>query len=652
MCGIAGSCNFSGERVGRRVIERMIKTLLHRGPDDSGIYISAQEYPGAPGQAGLGQRRLSIIDLQTGHQPMSNEDQTIWIICNGEIYNFRQLRTGLLKKGHHFKSKSDTEVILHLYEDYGLDCVKELRGMFAFAIWDNRKQRLFLARDRVGQKPLVYHFNGKEFIFASEIKAILQNELKKEIDFDAIDYFLSFGYIPSPRSILKGIKKLPPAHILTFEPSGIKIKRYWQLTYQKKKIAFTEAKQRLKELLTESVRLRLISDVPLGAFLSGGMDSSSVVALISSLSSRPVKTFTIGFEEEDYSELKFAQKVAKRFNTEHREFIVRPNAFEILHKLVWHYNEPFGDSSCIPTYYIAKMTREFVPVALNGDGGDESLAGYERYRGVRIASYLRHLPKPLISLMHLSLKEDKGLFVKMTAILMDRFNIRATPRYVEGLLKGLLKYPDQWKRYISWMSYFQEEQKEYLYDQNFRTQLSNDRSRYILKLVEAQEPRDPVEQAMQLDINSYLPEDLLVKMDIATMANSLEARAPFLDHQFMEFAASLPINFKLKLLNTKYILKVLTQDLLPKEILQRQKWGFGVPLDKWFREELKGFAYETLLDKESIGRGYFRKEYIKTLLDQHSSGKCNHGPCIWSLINLEIWHRIFIDQTAPQEITV
>ncbi|MCQ9208240.1 MAG: asparagine synthase (glutamine-hydrolyzing) [Omnitrophica bacterium] len=623
MCGIAGNCNFAGKRVERSNIERMIKTLVHRGPDDAGIYISADNNPDSPAQVGLGHRRLSIIDLKTGHQPMSNEDDSIWIVFNGEIYNFLELRERLLSKGHRFKTKSDTEVILHLYEDQDLECVRLLRGMFAFAIWDNKKKRLFLARDRVGKKPLVYYQDSKNLIFASEIKAILENGIKREVNLGSIDYFLSYGYVPSPQSILKGIKKLPPGHILTYDSQGLAIQRYWRISYQKQKITFAESKQRLKEILTESVRLRLISDVPLGVFLSGGIDSSIVVALMSKLCGSGVKTFSIGFEEEDYSELKFARKVAERYNTEHREFVVKPDAFEILNKLVWHYNEPFGDSSCVPSYYLAKMTREFVPVALNGDGGDESFVGYERYRGMQIARYLKYLPKPLIKVM-LSLLKTKS-------------------RHIDVFLKGLLNYTDEWRRYGSWVGCFQEEDKQGLYSDCFKASLGGDVAAYLLNLAEQSHLPSPAERAMEVDINSYLPEDLLVKMDIATMANSLEARSPFLDHNVMEFAASLPIGFKMRSFKLKYLLKELAQDLLPKEILQRRKMGFAVPVDKWFRTNLKQFAYDTLLDKKSIERGYFRKERIKALLDEHCSGRFNHGARIWSLLNLEVWHKIFID---------
>ena len=632
MCGIAGSCNFTGKKVERPDIERMIKTLVHRGPDDEGIYISADQFPNAAAQVGLGHRRLNIIDLQTGHQPMSNEDGSIWIVCNGEIYNFLELRERLLSKGHRFKTKSDTEVILHLYEDEDLSCLRALRGMFAFAIWDNKKQRLFLARDRIGKKPLVYYQDNGNFFFASEIKALLQNGIKREVDLGSIDYFLTYGYIPSPQSIFKGIAKLLPGHILTYERKGLAIERYWRINYKKQKITFDESKERLKEILTESVKLRLISDVPLGAFLSGGMDSSVVVALMSKLSSSSVKTFSIGFEEKDYSELKFARKIAERFNTEHREFVVKPDAFEILNKLVWHYNEPFGDSSCIPSYYVAKMSREFVPVALNGDGGDESFVGYERYRGMQIARHLKHIPKPLIKAM-LSLCKTKSRY-----------------RYMERFLKGMLNYTDEWRRYASWISYFQEEDKQYLYSDCFKAGLNGDTVGYILKLAEQSDLCSVAEKAMEVDINSNLPEDLLVKMDIATMANSLEARAPFLDHNVMEFAASLPITFKMRSFKLKYLLKEVAGDLLPKEILQRRKMGFAVPLDKWFRGSLRQFAYKTLLDKKCLERGYFRKEFIKTLLDEHISGESNHGSRIWSLLNLEIWHRTFIDAAVPQEL--
>ncbi|MFH1046113.1 MAG: asparagine synthase (glutamine-hydrolyzing), partial [Candidatus Omnitrophota bacterium] len=625
MCGIAGSCNFRGEKADAALIKRMIDSLAHRGPDDEGIYLSATARPQSPAQTALGHRRLSIIDLNTGHQPMTNEDSSLWIVFNGEIYNFLLLKEELLTRGHRFQTRSDTEVILHLYEEYGPECVEKLRGMFAFALWDNNKERLFLARDRVGKKPLAYYYDGKNFFFASEIKALLQHDLPRQIDNNAINYYLTYGYIPSPQSILKGIKKLPPAHILLLDKNGLTTKRYWQITYRKRALSFGEAKDRFKSLLAESVKLRLISDVPLGAFLSGGMDSSSVVAVMSSFFKTPVKTFTIGFEEADYSEVEFARQVAKRYGTEHHEFVVRPNAFEVLNKLVWHYNEPFGDSSSIPTYYLAKLTREFVPVALNGDGGDESLAGYERYRGLRIGKPLEYLPRPLINLLISLFKTDRNLFNRMAQVVMNVAGVRATPRYIEGLLMGLRNYSDQWRRYISWVSYFQDIHKQELYRDDFKARLNEDVYTYILDLARHSRLSDPAEKAMEVDINSYLPEDLLVKMDIATMAHALEARSPFLDHELMEFTASLPMHYKLHFLKPKHILKEVVKDIIPPDILKRKKMGFGVPLDKWFRQDLKDFSYQVLLEPRSIGRGYFKKEYIQNLLDEHCAGTFNHG---------------------------
>ncbi len=651
MCGIAGSCNFSAKKIDPNLIKRMTSTLAHRGPDDQGIFLSSHIHPKASAQAALGHRRLSIIDLNTGHQPMSNEDGSIWIAYNGEIYNFLILREDLIKKGHQFKTKSDTEVILHLYEDDDIECVEKLRGMFAFAIWDCKKERLFLARDRVGKKPLVYHYDGVNFSFASEMKALLQNPINRDVDHNAINYFLTYGYVPSPQSILKSVKKLPPAHVLTLDKNGIKSYRYWRITYKKRDISFEQSKEQFDQILSEAVKLRLISDVPLGVFLSGGLDSSIVAAIMSKYSTSAVKTFTIGFEEQDYSEVEYARSVASRYNTEHHEFIVKPNAFEVLNKLVWHYNEPFGDSSCIPTYYVSKLTREFVTVALNGDGGDESLAGYERYRGLRVGKYFMHIPRPVIEFMLTLFKVDKGLLYKMAGGLMQIFNIRATPRYVEGLLVGLKNHSNEWRRYISWVSQFQEDQRASLYTGSFKSKISSDAHEYILKLSELSTLKDSSEKAMEIDINSYLPEDLLVKMDIAAMANSLEARSPFLDHHVMEFVASLPMSYKLHFMSPKHILKESLGHLLPKEILKRKKMGFGVPVDKWFKNELKDFTHETLLDKRSIDRGYFNKEYIKSILDEHCAGGLNHGARIWNLLNLEIWHQTFIDQEIPREIS-
>jgi len=394
MCGICGKLNLDGSPIDSPLIEKMCSILSHRGPDDSGVYISESRAQSTEPRIGLGHRRLSIIDLSLGHQPMSNEDGSIWIVFNGEIYNFQELKEALIKNGHFFKTKSDTEVILHLYEDYGVDCVKELRGMFAFAIWDSKKKRLFLARDRLGKKPLVYTRYKNSFLFASEIKSILcDKNIPKEIDHIAIHHYLSYGYIPQPWTIFKGIKKLPPSSILVIENGSERIERYWMPRYKPKlKISENEAISEILRLLKEAVKLRLISDVPLGAFLSGGIDSSSVVSMMAGLMDRPVKTFSIGFEEEDFSEIPFARIVSKKFQTEHYEFIVRPDAIDILPKLAFFYNEPYADSSAIPTYYLSQMTRKYVTVALNGDGGDELFAGYDRYRACRMSLFYDKIP--------------------------------------------------------------------------------------------------------------------------------------------------------------------------------------------------------------------------------------------------------------------
>lgn len=654
MCGIAGSCNFRGDKINREILERMVQTLEHRGPDDKGIYISGDMHPNAKAQIGFGHRRLSIIDLETGHQPISNEDGTIRIVYNGEIYNYIELKERLLKKGHEFRTKSDTEVIVHLYEDKGLDCVEDLRGMFAFAIWDSKIERLFLARDRVGKKPLVYHFDGRNFTFASEIRTLLQRGIKKDIDFNSIDYFLTYGYVPSPGSILQGIRKLPPAHILTFDKNGIKTKRYWRLNYRKNSLSFEESKECLRGLLAESVKLRLISDVPLGAFLSGGIDSSSIVAFMSAVSNAPVKTFTIGFEEADYNEIAFARRVAKNFNTDHHEFIVKPNAVEVLNKIIWHYGEPFGDSSCIPNYYVAKMAAKFVKVALNGDGGDESFAGYDKYIAMRIGKLMRNIPRPLVKTALAMLVANRALFGKIAHRMMKKLDIKTTPRYIdryiENFLRVLLKYPNEWDRYISWVSIFKEEMRGHLYEANFKNRLNNTSHAYILDILKTTRADNEIEKAMEVDIYSYLPEDLLVKMDIATMSHSIEARSPLLDHKLMEFAASLPIDFKLKLFKTKFILKDLMKYKLSDEILERDKMGFCIPIGRWFRNDLRQFTYETLLDKKCLDRGYFKKESIKSLLDEHSSGRRDHELRIWCLLNLELWHRMFIDSPVPQDV--
>jgi len=604
----------------------MCGVLKHRGPDDSGIYIN--------GAVGLGHSRLSIIDLSpAGRQPMSNEDNTLWLVLNGEIYNFIELRKGLEAKGHKFKSHTDTEVILHLYEEKGVDCLKDLRGMFAFALWDEKRKSLFLARDRVGKKPLCYANVNGSFLFASEMKSILQDpDVKADVDLRMIPYYLTYGYTPSPCTMFKGIKKLQPAHYLLYQKGNIEIKRYWQLDFSKKTVLDEkECAAQVLVHLEEVVKVRLISDVPLGAFLSGGIDSSAVVAMMARNMSKPVKTFSVGFEEASHSELSFARIVAKAFGTDHREYIVKPDAMHILPKLIWHYNEPYADSSALPSFYVAKMTRQDVTVALNGDGGDENFAGYIRYMATRVSEKVPH-----------------GISKAMAFAFRNGLNntMRSNRLFSKIIRFASVASQPTRERYYNWIIIFRDREKEFLYTDSFKKMLQHENPpfSYMNGLFEACAGLEVVDSLLYADINSYLPEDLLVKMDIASMANSLEARSPFLDHKFMEFCASVPSGLKIKRGVLKYILKKSLNGILPDEILRRGKMGFGVPIDNWFRKELKNYCYEILLSDKCVRRGFFRKEYVKKILDDQSQYKSNSGDKIWALLNLELWHRIFIDK--------
>jgi len=617
----------------------MSNVLKHRGPDDEGLYLSPITYHPSPISVGLGHRRLSIIDLDTGHQPMSNEDGTIRLVFNGEIYNFQDLRTDLEEKGHKFSTRSDTEVIIHLYEEWGTDCLKFLRGMFALAIWDEKREILFLARDRVGQKPLCYMESNGQLIFASEIKAILQvPDIPREVNPEATHHYLTYQYVPAPLTMFKNIKKLPPAHFLVWDKGGIRIERYWQLSFRPgRTMGGEDCRERLLYLFEEAVKLRLVSDVPLGAFLSGGVDSTAVVGMMSRLSNRAVKTFSIGFEEKAYNELPFARLAAKHFKTEHHEFIVRPEALKILPKLIWHYNEPFADSSAIPTYYVAEKTREYVTVALNGDGGDESFAGYPRYRAVKLAEYYQKMP------VYLREKLIGRLVEKLPSSAEAKTFVRRLKRFLEAISLS----PE--RRYARWICFFDDRMKEGLYTSDMKQATKGiDSFKHLEDVYQQADGANFLAKTLYVDMATYLPDDLLVKVDIATMANSLEARSPFLDHKLIEFAASLPSELKLKGLTGKYILKKALKDLLPLPIRRRKKMGFGVPISNWFRNELKGYLQEVLLDKHSLKRGYFQEDYIRRLLNEHGQGHSDHGNRLWALLNLELWQRMFID-AAPEE---
>lgn len=627
MCGIVGTVNNNSRPVARETIERMNRAIFHRGPDEDGFYINEN--------VGLAVRRLSIIDLAHGRQPIHNRDKTKWIVFNGEIYNYRELRADLEKRGHEFYTKSDTEAVIHLYDEYGADCLALLRGMFAFAIWDEREKSLFIARDRIGKKPLLYsHQSNGDLIFGSEFQALFQHpDVSREVDLCAIDSYFSYLCVPAPQTAFRQIRKLEPAHWLRWKDGRIETKRYWQPDFSKKiEISETEAEEETLRILRESTRLRMISEVPLGAFLSGGVDSSTVVALMAEASEEPVKTFSIGFEEQDFSELKYAKRVAGHVGAEYHEFIVRPNALEVLPVLVEHYGEPFADSSAIPTYYVSKETRKFVTVALNGDGGDESFAGYERYAAMRLAETYHRFPDVL-----------KKAFIEAPINLIPTSELkRSRLRDIKRFLKAA-PLP-RTERYFKWISAFNRDAKKVLYTEEFSREISGSDPMWNLEKWFAKANGSGILDTMLLtDQMTYLPNDLLVKVDIASMANSLEARSPFLDHKLIEFAASLPEKFKAGRFETKSFLKRIAARLVPREVVYRQKMGFGVPIGKWFRGEMKEFVSEVLLSEKSLTRGIVKPEMLKNYVREHISGERDHAFQLWTLLMLELWFQRFID---------
>lgn len=636
MCGICGKVFFDAHRlVEPSLLKKMCDVIHHRGPDDSGIHLA--------GNVGLGHKRLSIIDLSTGHQPMCNARKDLWIVFNGEIYNFPQLRLELEQKGYEFQTHSDTEVIIHLYDEYGKECVKYLRGMFAFAIWDTRNQRLFLARDRVGQKPLFYHISEGAMSFASEIKSLLQErEVQREIDFEAMYHYLTYQYVPPPRTMFKGIHKLPPAHSLLCERGVVTVERYWDLHYVPKvQINEREIHEVVETALQEAIRLRMISDVPLGAFLSGGIDSSLVVAMMAQYTSKPVKTFSIGFHEKEFNELPYARLVAQRYNTEHYEFIVEPNAVEVLPELVWHFDEPFGDPSAIPSFYLAEVTSQHVKVALNGDGGDESFVGYERYLGYQLVNYYRRLPSkmrervlmPLLDFLYKATREQKT-FPSQFHTFFRRI------RFLNELSLEEREY-----QYARTMTIFETQRKLDILTDGLREHLAPlDSLEYMLQYFDADNAGHFTDRMLYSDVMTYLPGDLLVKVDRMTMAHGLEGRSPFLDHKLMELVATLPPHMKARGTRLKMLLKKIAGNWLPPKILSRKKQGFGVPLGQWFRHELRDMLHDTLSPSLLVQDGIFKEAGLLRILQEHQRGQVDHRHRIWLLLNLEIWYRTFIRQ--------
>ncbi len=623
MCGIAGALTIDPTGApDTQAVRRMCDAMVHRGPDDHG-YLSS-------GPCALGHRRLSIIDLRPeGAQPMTNEDDSIAVVVNGEIYNFQALRRDLEAKGHTFKSRSDSEVIVHLYEEEGVDFLDELRGMFALALWDGPRRRLVLARDRFGKKPLFYHADSSGLVFASELGPLAQSgRFERRPDIEAIDAFLSLQYVPSPSTAFEGVRKLPAGCRLICEDGRVgEPERYFQLRFDQPTTgSLPELTERLHEHVLDAVRVRMVSDVPLGAFLSGGLDSSLVVAMMAMQSSQPVKTFSVGFTSKDFSELPYAKMVSDRYGTDHHEIVVEPDMAAVIPEFVRHYGEPFADSSALPTWYLCKYTRTGVTVALSGDGADEAFAGYRRYSHSRTARVLRGLPGPL------------------PAMLAKTISSIPTPAAQQVRDYGRRLMEPEHVRFLGLAAHIPHADRMALYGQAMRERFSDDLvAQRFEELYETSTATDPVNRLLDLDIQTYLTDDILTKVDIASMAHSLEVRCPLVDQELMTFAASLPGAVKLKGLTTKLILREVARPLLPEKILTRSKQGFGLPVDRWMRHELAPLSRDVLLDQTARERGIFDPKAVEALLRQHQRGE-PRGDQIWALMMLELWYREFIDR--------
>jgi asparagine synthase (glutamine-hydrolysing) len=604
------------------VLKAMTDALIHRGPDDEGFYIS--------GEVGLGHRRLSIIDLAAGHQPMTNEDSTVWVVFNGEIYNFIELQRYLESKGHQFKTRSDTEVIVHLYEEVGEECFAKLRGMFAIAIWDGRQKKLILARDRVGKKPLYYHYDGSRVAFGSEIKAVLKiPAISRDIDLEALSDYFSFLYVPAPKSIFKSIRKVLPGHYIVISSAGLRDAEYWDLSFAAVD-DFSEEQwcEKLLNALHEAVRIRLMSEVPLGAFLSGGVDSSSVVAMMRDTMDRSVITSSIGFAEKEFNELPFAREIAGLFGTTHYEEVVRPDAVSVVDKLTWHYDEPFADSSAVPTYYVSKVAREHVTVALSGDGGDENFAGYRRYYFDQRENWIRSWLPSVVR---------QPLFGALASVYPKA---DWAPRIFRGkaTFQNLARCPIE--AYYRSVSACKPEMKLDLLHPDVRRQLGDYDSFDVLRgYYKRADSEDPLSRIQYVDIKTYLPDDILAKVDRASMANSLEVRAPLLDHKFMELVARMPSSLKLRGIQGKYIFKKALQRYLPASILYREKMGFAVPLARWFRSELKELAYESIFSVNQDN--LLNRPTLEKIWGEHQRRFRDRSTELWSLLVFRVWLRTF-----------
>jgi asparagine synthase (glutamine-hydrolysing) len=636
VCGIAGFVRLGAgapEPDAAARLRAMIATIRHRGPDDEGVWFD--------GVCGLAHARLSILDLSpAGHQPMGSPDGRIWVSYNGEIYNYRELRQELEQAGHVFHGRSDTEVLVHAYAAWGDAAINRLRGMFAIALWDRARQRLLLVRDRFGKKPLYWCQTKNALVFGSEIKAILAwPGIDRAPDLAAIDEYLSLQYVPAPRTAFAAVRKLPAAHLMAVaaDRAGDAVgatQCYWRLPRPEARPTAAPARAiagELVERLSEAVRLRLISDVPLGAFLSGGVDSSAIVALMSRLGAAPVKTFSIGFANAAFDETRYARLVAQRYHTDHQEFMVEPDAVAVIPRLVWHYGEPFADPSMVPTWYVSQLAREKVTVALSGDGGDEAFLGYGRYSACRGLSQIDAIPH---------------LFRRGAAAAIERLPNRWKGRYQRRLnaIGGLLGSSDRRasQRYAFTITFFMDHQKREGYGDAMTGFLEGS----ALDRLETYFAEAPslVSGANWADIHTYLPDDLMVKVDVASMAHALETRAPLLDHTLMEWAVGLPERVRMAGGETKAIFKKAMEPFLPGEVLYRRKMGFGCPVGDWFRHELKEMAHDLLLSPAATARQIFRRDYVERLLADHTAGRVEHDTRLWALLMLELWFRMWVEQ--------
>ena len=621
----------------------MTDAIQHRGPDAGGHLLlestsSSSSGGNGPGVA-FGHRRLSMIDVGGSAQPLGNEDGSVQIIFNGEIYNYQELRAPLVACGHKFNTDGDTEVIVHLYEQHGLDFVQHLRGMFALAIWDANKQRLVVARDRLGQKPFFYRMEDGRFSFASELKSLLQiPDMPRELDRESVLRFLTLQYVPAPYSMLKGFTRLPPATLGVLKNGELSLQRYWTPPYDEPQLhrnTIDDWKEELRSEMTEAVRLRLRSDVPLGAFLSGGIDSTITTGLMQEQLDRPVKTFSIGFPVKAFDERHYARQAAEMLGTDHHEAVVEPDALSILPKLIWHYDEPFGDSSAIPTMYLSNMTREHVTVALTGDAGDELFCGYDRYRAVRMVQRMAFMPRWF-----------RKMAASTASVLPTSVRQKSFLRRGKRFLETLAMEPEE--RYLNWITIFNRDRLNQLLSSDLQALLRvSQPAESIFDAYNMFRDRDFVTRTTAVDVETYLPFDLLTKVDIASMHVGLECRSPMLDHKVVELAARMPIEVKQSLQQGKLVLTETFRDLIPPDIQTRKKMGFGVPIDHWFRSELKPLLHDVLLSDRCLSRGLLNPESVRQLVAEHTSSKFDHAYRLWNLLCLELWQRTYLDNPPP-----